>query len=70
MSWPSGYPKNMTAEQRIERGKNAARARASTDGLIKALTKKPDPLTAEQCQRLVDVIRESQATRATEGGSR
>ena len=58
MAWPPGYPKNMTAEQRVERARIAARARASSDGLIKALSKKT--LTDEQRQRLAELVRTSE----------
>ena len=50
MPWPVGYPKNMTAEERVQRAKHAAAVRASADGLIKALSKKD--LTDEQRARL------------------
>lgn len=54
MPWPVGIPKNMTAEQRVERGRNAAQFRASADGLIASLSKKT--LTPEQRQRLADLL--------------
>jgi hypothetical protein len=54
MPWPSGVPKNMTPQQRVERARKAAHARASTDGLIKALSKKT--LTAEQRARLAKLL--------------
>lgn len=54
MPWPPGIPKNMTAEQRVERARHAAAVRASADGLIAALAKKT--LTAEQRARLAEVL--------------
>lgn len=56
MAWPSGYPKNMTPEQRVERARRAARFRASPDGLIAALSRQA--LTEEQRQRLADLARD------------
>ena len=53
MAWPSGIPKNMTPAERVERAQIAARSRASTDGLIKALSKKQ--LTEEQRRRLAEL---------------
>lgn len=56
MGWPSGIPRNMTPAQRVERARNAAQARASVDGLIKSLKKKP--LTAEQRAELAALASE------------
>jgi hypothetical protein len=54
LSWPSGVPKNMTAAERVERAKKAAAYRASAEGLIKALSKKP--LTIEQRTQLAALL--------------
>ena len=56
MPWPTGYPKTLSPEQRTQRARNAANARASTDGLIKALSRKT--LTAEQHAQLAALLME------------
>jgi len=54
MSWPVGIPKTLNAEQRVERARKAALARASVDGLIKSLSAKT--LTIEQKARLAGLL--------------
>ena len=55
----------MTAEQRVERARNAANARASVDGLIRALARKT--LTDEQRARLAELVLTHSTD--TEGGA-
>lgn len=54
MPWPVGYPKNMTAAERVERARKAALARTTIDHHINALTGKT--LTDEQRRRLADLL--------------
>lgn len=54
MAWPSGVPKNMTPQQRVERARHAALARTTIEHHINALTGKL--LNDEHRARLADLL--------------